>query len=100
MTNVSITKGKLTIEVQGWDKLWSLTSRLEIPLEHVVDVRPVDDQEILDVVGGIRAPGTYVSGVITAGTFLQEGSWVFWDVHDPAKAIAVDLRDELFEAHH
>lgn len=96
MTNVSITNGKLTIEVQGWDKLWSLTSRLEIPLEHVLDVRPVDDQETLDAVGGFRALGTCVPGVITAGTFLQEGSWVFWDVHDPAKAIAVDLRDERY----
>ena len=91
MTNVSITEGKLTIEVQGWDKLWSLTSRLEIPLEHVVDVRPADDH-----VAGFRALGTCLPGVITAGTFLQEGSWVFWDVHDPAKAIAVDLRDERY----
>jgi hypothetical protein len=91
VTNVSITKGKLTIEVQGWDKLWSLTSRLEIPLEHVVDVRPADDHVV-----GFRALGTYVPVVITAGTFRQEGSWIFWDVHDPAKAIEVDLRDERY----
>ena len=91
MTRVSVTGGKLAIEVQGWDKLWSLKSRLEIPLEHVMDVRPADEQ-----VGGIRAPGTHVPGVITAGSFLQEGNWIFWDVHDPAKAIAVDLRDERY----
>lgn len=97
MTSVSIAEGKLTIEVQGWDKLWSLKSRLEIPLEHVVDVRPADDDDSFRLfVRGIRAPGTYVPGVITAGTFLQEGSCVFWDVHDPAKAIAVDLRDERY----
>ena len=91
MTEVIVTDGKLVIEVQGWDKLWSMTSRLEIPLENVIDVRPADDQ-----VGGVRMLGTCVPGVVTAGTFLQEGSWVFWDVHDPAKAIAVDLRDERY----
>ena len=91
MTKVSITDSKLTIEVQGWDKLWSLTSRLEIPLEHVNDVRPADD-----VVEGIRLPGTHVPGVITAGTFVHEGNCVFWDVHDPTNAIALDLRDERY----
>jgi hypothetical protein len=91
VTKASVTEGKLAIEVQGWDRLWSMTSRLEIPLEHVMDVRPADDS-----VGGVRTLGTYIPGVITSGTFLQEGNWVFWNVHDPAKAIAVDLRDEHY----
>jgi hypothetical protein len=91
VTTVRIIDKTLTVEVQGWDKLWSLTSRLEIPLEHVIDVRPADDP-----VEGIRMPGTHVPGVITAGTFVREGSSVFWDVHDPSKAIALDLRDERY----
>jgi hypothetical protein len=93
MTRVSITDGKLAIEVQGWDKLWSLTSRLEIPLEHVVNVRSADDKE-----SGfrVRTMGTSVPGVITAGTFLQEGSLVFWDVHDLKRAIAIELQDERY----
>ena len=92
MTQVSTSDGKLIIDVQGWDKLWSLKSRLEIPLEHISGVRTAADERV----GGIRAPGTYIPGVITAGTFLQEGSWVFWDVHDPERAIAIDLHDERF----
>jgi hypothetical protein len=93
MTRVSITDGKLAIEVQGWDKLWSLTSRLEIPLQSVMDVRGADaDEEAI----GLRTLGTHVPGVITAGTFLQEGSLVFWDVHDLTRAVVVDLRDERY----
>ena len=91
MTEAGITNDMLVIEVKGWDKLWSMTSRLEIPLENVIDVRPADDDA-----GGVRMLGTHVPGVVTAGMFLQEGSWVFWDVHNPAKAIAVDLRDERY----
>ena len=90
MTKVNVTDGKLAIDIQGWDKLWSMTSRLEFPLEHVMDVRSAED----DPVGGVRMLGTHLPGLITAGTFLQEGHRVFWNVHDPAKAIAVDLRDE------
>ena len=93
MTSASITDGKLASEVRGWDKLWSLTSRLEIPFEHVVDVRPAD---VDDEGAGFRALGTHVPGVTTAGRFLQEGSWIFWDVHDLTKAIVVDLRDERY----
>ena len=91
VTTVSIVDGTLAIEVQGLDKLWSFTSRLEIPLEHIIDVRPADDQ-----IGGIRTLGTCIPGVITAGTFVQEGNLVFWDVHDPTKAIALDLCDERY----
>jgi hypothetical protein len=92
MTKVSISDSKLTVEVQGWDKLWSLKSQLDIPLEHISDVRPGSNEHA----SGIRAPGTYIPGVITAGTFHQIGRKVFWDVHDPAKAIAIDLHDERF----
>ena len=33
-------------------------------------------------------------GVITAGTFYQEGECVFWDVHDPEKTVVIRLKDE------
>ncbi len=36
--------------------------------------------------------------MITAGTFHQIDGKVFWNVHDPEKAIAVDLRDEDFSS--
>ena len=92
MTKVSTSNGKLIVDVQGLDKLWSLKSRLELPLEHISGVRSAAAERVR----GIRAPGTYIPGVITAGTFHQIGSKVFWDVHDSAKAIAIDLHDERF----
>ncbi len=91
MTEVKIADGKLVISVVGWDKIWSLKSSLEIPLEHVTGVHPSHEH-----VRGIRAPGTYIPGVITAGTFHVDGDKVFWDVHDPAKAISVSLRHDRY----
>lgn len=93
MTKVSVKDDKLAVEIHGWDKLWCLKSRLEIPVEHVTDVRRSDETI---PIGGVRTLGTYLPGIITAGTFLQESHLVFWNVHDPEKAIAVDLRDEQY----
>jgi hypothetical protein len=92
MTKVSTSDNTLVIEVQGWDKLWALKSRLEIPLDHISGVRSAADERVR----GIRAPGTYIPGVITAGTFHQIGKKVFWDVHHPERAIAIDLHDERY----
>jgi hypothetical protein len=41
-------------------------------------------------------PGTNVSGVLTAGTFYQDGKRVFWDVHNPANTVVIELKDERY----
>ena len=94
MTHVTTSEGKLVVEVQGWDKLWAFKGRLEIPLEHVSGIRAAENERVR----GIKAPGTYIPGVITAGTFHRVGSKVFWDVHDHARAIAIDLHDDRYAA--
>jgi hypothetical protein len=77
------------------DQLWALKCRLEIPLSHVVGAE-VDPEVTQGWRKGIRAPGTHVPGVITAGTFYQDGERVFWDVHDPQKTVVIRLRDERY----
>jgi hypothetical protein len=96
VTILSVSGGNLTIEVEGWDKLWSLRSHLVIPVQHVI--RIYADANIAESWWkGIRIAGTHVSGVIAAGTFYHDHNWVFWDVHHPEKAIVIDLRDERYE---
>ncbi len=36
MVKIKIEGEKVLFEVQGWDKLWSLRSQLEIPLSHII----------------------------------------------------------------
>ena len=92
MTKLSISDGQLIVEMQGWDKLWALKSRLEVPLRHVSGARAADGERAR----GLRLPGTYIPGVITAGTFRSRGENVFWAVHRPQEAIAIDLHDEFY----
>lgn len=95
MVDVSIAGGKLMLHIRGADKLWAFKSSLEIPLVHIAGVR-VDAEAARGWYHGIRMPGTNVPGVITAGTFLQDGKRVFWDVHHPEQTIVIDLHDERY----
>ena len=95
MVDLTIAEGKLTLHVRGADKLWALKSSLEIPLIHVAGVR-ADPESARGWYHGIRMPGTNVPGVITAGTFYEDGKRVFWDVHHPEKTIVIDLHDDRF----
>jgi hypothetical protein len=91
MVEVRIDEDNLILDVQGWDKLWALKSQLAIPLENIRGVKV--DPSVARGPKGLRAPGTYLPGVVTAGTFYQEGKRIFWDVHNPDNVIVIDLAD-------
>jgi hypothetical protein len=95
VVDLQISEGKLTLHVRGADKLWALKSSLDIPLAHITRVR-ADPAAARGWYHGIRMPGTNVPGVLTAGTFYQDGKRVFWDVHNPEKTIVIDLHDERY----
>ena len=96
MVALTIEDGVATFEVEGADKLWALRSRLQIPLAHIRGAR-IDTEIAHGWWHGLRAPGTSVPGVLTAGTFYQHGKRVFWDVHDPARVVVVELADERYD---
>lgn len=95
MVDLEISENKLHIRVRGADKLWAFKSSLEIRLEHVAGIR-ADASVARGWYHGIRLPGTNLPGVLTAGTFYQDGKRVFWDVHNPENTVVIDLRDERY----
>ncbi len=95
MVDVTISGDVLVLNVRGMDKLWALKSSLEIPLRHVAGVR-TDPAAASGWYHGLRMPGTNIPGVLTAGTFYQDGKRVFWDVHDPKNTVIFDLKDERY----
>ncbi|GII53568.1 hypothetical protein Pth03_19570 [Planotetraspora thailandica] len=94
MAKISIDGDDLVVEMEGLDKLWALKSRLAIPLTNVRGATA--DPGIIREPKGLRAPGTRIPGLITAGTFHIDGEQVFWDVHDAAKAVVVELADDRY----
>jgi len=96
MVNVNVEDGKLVLTLEGLDKLWAMKSRLAIPLSNVSAVRA--DAKIAAEKGhtGFKLAGARLGERLIAGSFRQEGQTVFWDVHDAAKVIVLDLHDEHY----
>ena len=97
MTEVELTEDVLIIHVRGLDRLFALKSRLEIPLSHVLDAQADPGIDLPAWWKSLRPTATQIPGVLTVGTFDQEGERVFWDVHHPEKAVVIRLRDERYQ---
>ena len=96
MVDVTIQEGRVIFEVEGWDKLWALKSRLEIPLDHIKSAR-IDEEAAKGWWHGVKLGGSDLPGVITAGTFYRKGRLVFYDTHKPEHTIVVDLDHENYD---
>jgi len=92
---LSIKNNKFCIELNFWEKLWSLqfSHTWEIPLNHIERVSttaPSSDWK------EIKLPGTFVPGVIKAGTYYTERGREFWYVIDDKNYLTLDLKDEFY----
>jgi hypothetical protein len=96
VVEVTVEGGRFVFEVLGIDKLWSLRSRLEIPIEHIKQAS-VDPNPAMGWFDGLRLAGTAVPHIFRAGIFYQKGKLVFWDVSHPENTIAIDLDHEHFD---
>lgn len=96
MVDLSIVSGTLELHVRGADRLWALKSSLEIPFHHIAGIK-ADPTIAGGWWHGVHMPGTSIPGVITAGTFYQDGKRVFWDVHHPENTVVIELRDDRFD---
>jgi hypothetical protein len=95
MVSVTVESDRAVFEVEGWDKLWALRSRLEIPLAHITDVEANVDQ-VNRWWHGLKVMGADLPGLFAAGTFYYRGELVFWDVRQPANTIIVSLDHERY----
>ena len=46
---------------------------------------------------GLKIIGSIIPGILTAGTFYEQGGMVFYDVHDPERTIVLDLDHERYK---
>ena len=96
MVEITIDGNNIIFEVEGWDKVWSLRSKLTIPLAHIKGAY-LDPEPAMGWFDGLKISGTAVPHIFRAGTFYQQGEWVFWDVHDPEKTIVIELEHERYK---
>jgi hypothetical protein len=89
MVDIKIGGDYLDVEFVGWSKLWALRSRLEIPLASIKNVRA--DGEIPKGFY-IRAFGTGIPRMISAGMFTDFKRWAFFDLRaDRTNVVIIEL---------
>ena len=96
MAEVELTEDTLVVHVKGMDRIFALTSRLDIPLSHVMGAQVDPELGHPEWWKSLRFAATQIPWVVSAGTFYQEGERVFWDVRDPEKVVVIRLRDERY----
>ncbi len=94
MVKISKQDDNFIFEVQHWHKLWALKSELTIPAAHILKVHR--DVDSIRGWKGWKLIGTYMPGVLTAGTFYKSRKKVFWDVSDIEKCIIIELDHEFY----
>ena len=95
MARIEVDNDRLTVHIEGLDRLWTLKTRLEVPLAHVISASVAADA--MRRRKGWRGPGAHIPGVIVAGTYHLGGERVFWDVHHKERAIVVELAHDTYQ---
>jgi hypothetical protein len=96
MATVAVEGREVVVRMQGLDRILALKSELRVPLAHVRRVIP-RPANIPSAWMALRVPGTFVPGVVTAGTYITPDGKVFFDVHDPHSTVEIDLHDEFYD---
>lgn len=96
MVELTCDDERLHMNVVGLDKFWAFKSSMDFELRHVREVR-IDHELTGATWKGLRAFGTWIPGVLRAGTHYDRGERVFWDVHNNANAIVIELVDESYD---
>jgi len=102
MVELWISREHLVVHLVGLDRLWAFTNRLTIPFEHIRCAH--DDPEIRSEgpwLGAGRTDGTLGWTVAAGPMYVRDHpggrkTHEFWDVHDPDKAIVIELEGEPY----
>jgi hypothetical protein len=94
MTTIDVTGEQLIVTIRGLDRLWSLLRRIVVPLAHVRGATA--DPGVTRESAGVRAPGTHLPRVITAGTYYKDGQRTFWNLRSSQEAVVIELTGERF----
>lgn len=76
---LKLANNTLAITLEGQEQVWSVrfSNTIYVPCNHITAVTTAPPEGLWE---GIRAPGTFLPGVIRAGTYYTERGREFWYV--------------------
>jgi hypothetical protein len=94
--NLTIFGDRLQIELEWYEQLWAFTlnKTFDIPLSHIQRATTEEPQSSWME---LRAPGTFLPGIIKAGTYYTRQGKEFWYVTKDTDYLVLELKDESFK---
>lgn len=80
---------KLKVKLEGLEKLLALKGAVEAPLKLI---ERVSTEEPARSWRDVRAPGTYIPGLVRTGTYYTPRGKEFWCVVKGRKPLVIELR--------
>jgi len=74
---ITVKPNEIVIELSFWEKVWSLHGSFYIPKSNVVSIGEDTPKSYW---AELRVPGTFLPGLIKAGTFYTRRGREFWYV--------------------
>lgn len=73
---------QLTIKLEGFERLWALKRRIQIPYYAIETIDFIPQQpRMQDFEGHLRLPGTSLPWRFLVGSYTRRGEREFWYVH-------------------
>ncbi len=93
---LSINHDRLRIDLNPWERVWAFffNQTLEISIAHIRQVtiaKPETDWK------DVRLPGTFLPGVIKAGTYYTSQGREFWYATHDHDYLTLELDDEFYK---
>ena len=91
---ISITKDSLKINFSTTKKILSMKGSFKIPLNHIQSITTELPKPTWKE---IKAPGTFVPGLIKAGTYYTDTGKQFWYVTKGKGILNLELKNESYK---
>jgi hypothetical protein len=93
---IDVSNHQIIIHLSGTERLWAfhLGSTITIPAAHI---KSVSNAEPASNWKEIRAPGTFIPGVIKSGTYYSDRGREFWYVTREKDYLILELKDEYYK---
>ena len=95
MPVLELTKDELVVHLRAWEALLSLHRSIRIPLAHVRGATADDGYRGREL--GLRAPGTGLPGILSAGTFYKNGDRQFVFIGPRTHPVVIELANEKWK---
>jgi len=92
MPVLELTKDELVVHLRAWEAVASLQRSIRIPLANVRGAS--EDEGFRGHALGLRAPGTSLPGVLSAGTYYKDGDRQFVFIGPGTHPVVIELANE------